>query len=143
MTAAGRDEGEGNGTVFRRHQATSLSDRARAQTGDLEIHCACEHGRYVVAPAGEIDLASAWRLEQELMRAEDSGAGEILLDLGGVQFIDSVGMQPVIHASARMRLQGRTLLIAPGPANVQRCFEISGLTSRLPFVDRDVIAQRP
>ena len=89
---------------------------------------------------GEIDLSSAWRLEQELERAEASAAGEILLDLAGVEFIDSVGMQPVIHASARMRGTGKRLLIAPGPANVQRCFEVSGLKSRLPFVERETLA---
>ena len=123
--------------MFRRQHATRRPSDARSESSPLEIRCACERGRYVIAPAGDIDLVNAWRLEQELVRAEASGADEILLDLGGVRFIDSIGMKPVIHATARARERGKRLLIVPGPANVQRSFETTGLVSRLPFVDRE------
>lgn len=104
------------------------------------IRCAREDDRYVVAPVGELDLASAPRLERELRRVEASDVREIVLDLSAVQFIDSTGLQPVVHAHARTEHHSKRLMIVPGPEAVQRCFEISGLMSRLPFVERDALA---
>lgn len=123
----------GTDVKLRRHQALAGAD-------EFTIHCEREHDRYVVAPVGELDLASAWRLERELRRVEASDAGEIVLDLGGVEFIDSTGLQPVLHATARTEHHSKRFMIIPGPDSVQRIFEISGLVSRLPFVDREALA---
>lgn len=104
------------------------------------IRCERDEDRYVIAPVGELDLASAPQLERELRRVEASDAREIVLDLGCVEFIDSTGLQPVVHAHARTEHHSKRLTILPGPEAVQRCFEISGLMSRLPFVERDAHA---
>ena len=106
------------------------------------IRCARDDERYVVAPVGELDLASAPALERELRRVEASDVREIVLDLGSVEFIDSTGLQPVVHAHARTEHHSKRLTILPGPDAVQRCFEISGLASRLPFVAREAPARR-
>ena len=127
--------------MFRRHPPLHSRAAELAGAEAFTIHCARERDRYVVAPVGELDLASAWRLERELRRVVASDAREIVLDLSGVEFIDSTGLQPVVHAQARTEHHTKRLMIVPGPDNVQRCFEISGLTSRLPFVDRQALAQ--
>jgi len=76
-------------------------------------------------------------LEQELRRAEATDAREILVDLGGVQFIDSAGIAVVIAAAAaRSRHHSKDVMILSGPPHVHRSFELSGLVARLPFVDR-------
>ena len=75
-------------------------------------------------------------MEQELRRAEATDAREILVDLGGVQFIDSAGIAVVIAAAARSRHHSKDVMILSGPPHVHRSFELSGLVARLPFVDR-------
>ena len=126
--------------MFRRRPPPHSPVAELAGGDEFTIRCARERDRYVVAPAGELDMASAWRLERELRRVEASDAREIVLDLSAVEFIDSTGLQPVLHANARAEFHSKRLMIVPGPAAVQRCFEISGLTSRLPFVERGALA---
>jgi hypothetical protein len=43
----------------------------------------------IVVPTGEVDLASAPRLEAEIQHAWQSGAERLILDLRGVEFMDS------------------------------------------------------
>ena len=127
------------GGLFRRDLARRAPAAATAQADDqLTVSCVRDGDRHVVVACGELDLGSAWRLERELRRAEESSARQIVLDLGALEFIDSVGMQVVIHASDRARRAGKRLEILSGPRNVQRAFELSGLTTRLPFVQRSV-----
>jgi anti-anti-sigma factor len=127
------------GGLFRRDLARHATPPVGAdQDEQLTVSGTRVGDRYVVGACGELDLGGAWRLERELRRAEESSAHEILLDLGGLQFIDSIGMQVVIHASDRARDHGKRLMILSGPRNVHRAFELSGLATRLPFVDRSV-----
>lgn len=91
-------------------------------------------------PTGALDRVTVRQLEEELQRVEALGAGEILLDLGGLEFIDSTGMRAVIGANRRARSHGHRLIILRGPDNVHRRFELSGLASRLPFVDHVDVA---
>ena len=122
--------------MFRRHPATRSPQSRAAGPEQFTVHSARDDARYIVSPVGELDMASAWQLERELRRVEASDAEEIVIDLRGVAFIDSTGMQPVLHANARSEMHSKRLKILRGPDQVQRCFEISGLVSRLPFVDR-------
>lgn len=99
----------------------------------LTVHCVGDGDTHLVAPAGELDHAGASTLERALRRAEASNAREIVLDLGGLELIDAVGVQVVMRAGARAGVHGKRLLIRRGPPGVHRAFELSGLTERLPF----------
>ena len=103
---------------------------------ELTVNTTRDGAREVVAVAGELDLGNASQLEIALRRAEASDVREILLDLGGLDFIDSTGLQIVVHACDRSHLHGKRLEILSGPQSVHRVFEITGLATRLPFVDR-------
>ena len=122
--------------AFGRHLARHAG--SAAEDHEFAVHCVRDGGRQILAARGQLDLATAWRFEQELRRAEATDASEILVDLGGLEFIDSAGMEVVIHATARSRHHGKQLMILSGPAHVHRSFEVSGLVARLPFVDRRV-----
>lgn len=128
--------------MFGRHPAADSPQARQIGPAQLTVHSARDETRYIVSPVGELDMATAWQLERELRRVEASDAAEIVLDLRGVEFIDSTGMQPVLHASARSELHDKRLMILHGPDNVKRCFEISGLTTRLPFVDHATLSAR-
>ncbi len=121
--------------MYGRHLAGHSVRRGRFFShGEFSIRCRREGDRQIVEAVGQLDLSSAWELERELRRAEATDAREILVDLAGLEFIDSVGMEVVIHASARSRYHTKRLMIGPGPEAVHRTFERSGLTTLLPFI---------
>jgi anti-sigma B factor antagonist len=67
---------------------------------------------------GEIDLYTAPRLHGELVTALAGGGPEqIVVDMSGVEFCDSTGMNVLLAAHRRAREQGGDLeLAAPRPA---------------------------
>ena len=76
--------------------------------------------------------------------ATDRRAGTLIvsprvqLDLRGVEFMDTSGLRYVLELVERGVRDGFAVRIVRGPAAVQRVFEVSGLESRLPFVDQPV-----
>jgi anti-sigma B factor antagonist len=86
-----------------------------------------------VAPSGELDIATAELLERALLDAERTDADTIVLDLSGLDFIDSTGLRVVIAASERSGADGRLGVIAGAPA-VERLLDLVGLRERLPLI---------
>ncbi len=85
-----------------------------------------------VSLAGELDFATAFDVELRLERAIRE-ADEVVVDLSGLEFIDSTGIRTIIEAHQAARRDGVGFRLLPGPAPVQRVFEISGLLDELPF----------
>lgn len=89
----------------------------------------------LVALSGDLDLATAAVVEEELRRAEASES-LIVLDLGEVSFMDSTGLRTVIAADQRMRERGGSLRIVHVPSQVNRLFELVGMRAHLTIEDR-------
>jgi anti-sigma B factor antagonist len=103
-------------------------------TEELTIHSERRGDAHHIAPAGELDIATSESLEQALLEAERSDAGTIVLDLSGLEFIDSTGLRVVLDANERVGgAVGRLRLIAGAPA-VERLLDIVGLRERLPLI---------
>lgn len=86
-----------------------------------------------VAPAGELDLATAPKLEIELQELRDSGFLRIVLDLRGLTFMDSSGVALILREDALARANGHDLALIAGPPAVQRVLGLCGLLDRLSF----------
>ena len=84
---------------------------------------------------GELDLATAARVQEELERVEATDAGSIILDLSGLTFIDSTGVVLILMAQERSRADSNRLALLRGPRSVQRVFQLTALEERLPFAD--------
>jgi anti-sigma B factor antagonist len=80
----------------------------------------------VIAPIGELDLASADRFEAEVMRARSTGCTRIVLDLRQVDFIDSTGLRVLLSLRNDIKRNGHALLLVPPPPVVLRIFAITG-----------------
>jgi anti-sigma B factor antagonist len=102
--------------------------------GFLELRTERNDDEHVIALVGELDLDGAERVAQELRRAEQTDARRIVLDLSHLQFIDSSGVRLILAADERSRRDGERLALIRGPQPVQRVFELTGVTERLPFV---------
>ena len=85
----------------------------------------------VVAPAGEIDLATIDALEAGVDAALEE-AGHLVLDLREVTFIDSAGLRLVLETSRK----ATRFSVVRGPREVQRVFGLVGLEERLETLDQ-------
>ncbi len=89
----------------------------------------------VVALDGELDVAGAALLEHELDRiAADHAPRALVLDLSGLDFMDSTGLRLVVLSDAKAREGGWRLELIRGNDSVHRVFEITRMAERLNFV---------
>jgi anti-anti-sigma factor len=96
----------------------------------IEEHAGAVHARL----AGELDISSAPRLEEVLGRVEADGPPLLVLDLSGLDFMDSTGLRLLIGADARARGAGRRLVLIQGNEMVQRVLRLTRLDERLEIV---------
>ncbi len=110
-------------------------DKGRVvREGLLSVHT-LDGDHCVVSPAGELDRSTVALLDEELAKAEASDATQIVLDLSELTFMDSRGMRLVLAADARSRADSNRLRLVRGPRRIQRVFQLTGMESRLPFID--------
>jgi anti-sigma B factor antagonist len=105
------------------------------ELGALKISCERDGDVRAICLSGELDLATADRVQRELERAEASDARSILLDLSGLTFMDSTGVRLLLSAHARSRADSGRLTMLRGSPAVQRVLQLTGVADRLPFVD--------
>ena len=92
-----------------------------------------ERDRVIVAPRGELDMATVGAVEQELRRLREAGFQAILLDLRGLTFMDSSGLHLVMRWATEASQDDFQFELEPGPPAVQRVFELAALSDELPF----------
>jgi anti-sigma B factor antagonist len=87
--------------------------------------------------AGEIDLYTAPRLHSELMSALAADTPvQLVVDMTGVDFCDSTGMNVLLAAQRRAREVGGDLQLAsPRPA-IMKVLQVTGLESVFTVVER-------
>jgi len=81
--------------------------------------------RDVVVASGEIDLASASRLGMSL--APFSGQA-VVLDLRGVEFMDSAGLKVLLNQRSRIEESGGELRLVVGEGVVARLLALTGVS---------------
>lgn len=101
----------------------------------LELTTETEGTTVRLALTGELDIAGASRVEQELARIEQEPPATIVLDLRSLAFMDSTGLRVILAADGRAREQDRRLVIVRGSDTVQRIIEMTRLDERLEIVD--------
>lgn len=92
----------------------------------------------VIRPSGEIDLATVGRVEQ----AAAAVAGDLVIDLRAVTFLDSSGLRLLIEQERRARDDGHAFAIVAGPPSIQRLLKIAGLDARLRVLEEADVLTR-
>jgi anti-sigma B factor antagonist len=98
----------------------------------------------LVSIAGELDLGVSEELSAELNRAKlaEFGGDGIVLDLSGVTFMDSSGVQALLVATEAMRGAGRSYgVVVPGDSPINAILELTQIAQRLPLY-RDIGSAR-
>jgi anti-anti-sigma factor len=84
---------------------------------------------------GELDLASSPFLEGELEEVEGSGCRRLVIDLSGLEFMDSSGLHVLLAALRRSLTNGHELSLRRGPRGVHRIFDLTQTASAFRFED--------
>jgi anti-sigma B factor antagonist len=90
-------------------------------------------GWTIVSVYGEVDVATAPSLRELLIGLVGDGAVRLVLDLEGVDFLDSTGLGTIISALKRVRTHGGDLRLVCTQARIARLFEITGLDKAVPL----------
>lgn len=112
----------------------SSEDRPGQPIGGLQLTVSHQGTTGILELVGELDVAQEARVSEALKEVLDSQPECLVLDLSQLTFIDSTGIGIVIGLKKAAERDGVRLVICRGPLSVQRVFELTGLTSSLPFV---------
>jgi anti-anti-sigma factor len=82
-------------------------------------------------------MATAGAVDQELRELRRAGVANILLDLGGLTFMDSSGLHLITRWVSEASRDGFELELEPGPPAVQRIFDLTAIHDSLPWRRQD------
>jgi anti-anti-sigma factor len=103
---------------------------------DFSISAADLDGRAHLTLRGELDLATAPELEQ-LVNERIDASQEVVVDLRGLEFMDSSGIRVLVAAHARAgRIGTRVFVVRPEPGSaVAKIVDVAGLDRELNILD--------
>src|SRR3954464_5798220 len=83
---------------------------------------------HLIEVEGQVDLYSAPELKASTKRVIDDGKTCVLIDLSRVSFMDSTGLGVLVDTLKRLRAARAELLLIVSDYDVERLFELTGLT---------------
>ena len=101
-------------------------------TGDLRLDCEIRGTTAELTLNGDLDMAAAFKLEPAIERVVSENAVDALvLDLAGVDFIDSAGVGSLLSTQQRLNDLGVVATVKRPSAAVKRVLDISGASTLL------------
>ena len=94
---------------------------------DLVVDVYAEAGHTVLAVSGEVDVYTAHTLRGRLTELIVSGRHQLVVDLSGVDFIDSTGLGVLVGGLNKSIEAGGSLALVCQRASMLRLLEITGL----------------
>jgi len=84
---------------------------------------------------GEIDMATAPRFRQRLLAVISAGTQNVVIDLSGVDFIDSTGLGVLMGAAKRVRSTGGDIRLVMAGSRLADLIELTRLDRVLDVFD--------
>jgi anti-sigma B factor antagonist len=88
----------------------------------------------VLSLHGELDVATTAQLEEALAAASVERPRRLIVDLSGLEFMDSTGLRAVLAANEDAREAEHELVLVQGPQQVQRLLELTRAVDHLRIV---------
>lgn len=88
-----------------------------------------------VVLTGELDITTYADAEKQVTAAEQTTPALLIIDLAGLQFVDSTGVRLILAADQRAREQSRRLAIRLGDGLARRVFAALGLLDKFDVLD--------
>lgn len=93
----------------------------------LSITYGTEGTSTLVKVSGEVDVSNASELRDAIDAKLPEAAGELVVDLAGVPYIDSTGIGVLVGAAHRAAEAGASLVVARPQRNVARVLDLLGV----------------
>src|SRR3954447_25877559 len=103
-------------------------------TGGIEIESGQEGRDYIIRLRGDLDLECSSELEEAIKLAERTDAERLVIDVNGLDFIDSTGLRVLLAAKRRDDGDGNRLRFTRGSGHVADMFKLTALNHTLPFL---------
>jgi anti-sigma B factor antagonist len=87
----------------------------------------------VVDVKGEIDVYTAPKLREKLIELVSDGSYDIVVNLEGVDFLDSTGLGVLVGALKRVKAHEGSLSLVCTQDKILKIFKITGLTKVFPI----------
>lgn len=105
----------------------------RRQASPLELVVEGPRGPYtVLRVGGEVDLYTAPRLGAALRSLAGAGKHRVVVDCGGVEFLDSTGLRVLMECWLKFQGFGGVLKVACAANSVRKTFALTGLDRVIP-----------
>lgn len=105
-----------------------------SRAGDFSISRAEEDGIERFSLSGELDIATAERLESALAANPPQASLTRVIDLAAVGFMDSTGLRILIAAHRSADAAGSQLVVVTGASPAKRVFELTGMDEHIRVV---------
>ena len=92
-------------------------------------------GWEVLTVTGEIDMATAPRFRQRLLALIGGGAQNLVIDLSGVDYIDSTGLGVLMGGAKRVRSAGGDIRLVTSGSRLSDLIELTRLDRVLDMFD--------
>lgn len=96
-------------------------------TVDLALESRNENGWAVLQVRGEVDLYTSPQLRDGITELLDQGANRIVIDLSGIEFMDSTGLGVLVVGLKRAKERDGEFALVCREGSVQKILSITGL----------------
>jgi anti-anti-sigma factor len=88
-----------------------------------------------IALFGEIDMANADEVEQQILGAIGNQLTAVTIDLSGLEYIDSAGLRVLFTLGSRLDvLQIALRIVVPTGSSIRRVIDLSGMAAAIPVL---------
>jgi anti-sigma B factor antagonist len=101
--------------------------------GRLRIYTRVQGERHTIFLSGEVDVSSSQMLEEAVVEACSAGAKEVVLDMGGIAFMDSTGLRSILRGKTLCEEKDCDYRLTPAQRPVEQTLEVTGVRAKLPF----------
>jgi anti-sigma B factor antagonist len=102
---------------------------------ELGLDVRKEGSNSVIDVKGEIDVYTAPKLREKLIELVSEGSYDVIVNLEGVDFLDSTGLGVLVGALKRVKAHDGSLSLVCTQDKILKIFKITGLTKVFPIHD--------
>ena len=99
----------------------------------LELSVSAQHRRAHLAVLGQLDHENAAEFGERLEGLIEAGARSLVIDVGGCEIGDSVGLDAIVAAADRARRRRGELVLRAPRSHTLRMLAEAGLTDEIPI----------
>ena len=111
---------------------------------ELVFETSTRDGWTVLAVDGEIDVATAGQLREQLNALVSEGSRKVVVDLNRVEFMDSTGLGVLVGAHKSLIEQEGVMRVVCTQPTILKVFDLTGLNAVIPLSDDfDSILSQP